>query len=767
MAAVKGYVEKIKYRNEDNGYSVLSVTGADDGEEYILVGNFSYISEGELVEAAGRMTEHPIYGEQLAVESYELKEPEDTVSMERYLGSGAIKGIGAALATRIVKKFKTDTFRIMEEEPERLAEIKGISEKMAMAIGEQVGEKKDMRQAMMFLQNYGISMNLSVKIYQEYGPAMYNVIKTNPYKLADDIPGVGFKMADEIASKVGIFTDSDFRIKSGILYTLLQASANGHTYLPEEELEAQASELLKVEPEAIEKHLMDMQMDKRLVVKNLDAAGQGVNGGGLPVPDAAGGDEPLIRRGVYAAQYYYTELNAAKMLHDLNITGSEPEEQIRKSLAQIQEQEKIELDELQIQAVIEAVNCGLLIITGGPGTGKTTTINTIIRYFEMGDMEILLAAPTGRAAKRMTEATGYEARTIHRLLELSGMPEPNEKNQNSGMHFERNEENPLDADVIIIDEMSMVDIHLLHALLKAVNVGTRLILVGDVDQLPSVGPGNVLRDMIDSECFHVVKLTRIFRQAAQSDIIVNAHKINAGEKVDLAKRSRDFLFIRREEPNSIINAMITLVKEKLPAYVNADVFDIQIMTPMRKGALGVDRLNTILQDFLNPPSPDKPEKEAAGTLFRLGDKVMQIKNNYQIEWRLCNRYGIPIDKGMGVFNGDTGVIREINLFAELLTVEFDEGKLVDYSFRQLEELELAYAITIHKSQGSEYPAVVIPVYSGPRMLMTRNLIYTAVTRARSCVCLVGIPQVFQQMVDNAMEQKRYSGLKARIDELII
>ena len=767
MAAVKGYVEKIKYRNEDNGYSVLSVTGADDGEEYILVGNFSYISEGELVEAAGRMTEHPIYGEQLAVESYELKEPEDTVSMERYLGSGAIKGIGAALATRIVKKFKTDTFRIMEEEPERLAEIKGISEKMAMAIGEQVGEKKDMRQAMMFLQNYGISMNLSVKIYQEYGPAMYNVIKTNPYKLADDIPGVGFKMADEIASKVGIFTDSDFRIKSGILYTLLQASANGHTYLPEEELEAQASELLKVEPEAIEKHLMDMQMDKRLVVKNLDAAGQGVNGGGLPVPDAAGGDEPLIRRGVYAAQYYYTELNAAKMLHDLNITGSEPEEQIRKSLAQIQEQEKIELDELQIQAVIEAVNCGLLIITGGPGTGKTTTINTIIRYFEMGDMEILLAAPTGRAAKRMTEATGYAARTIHRLLELSGMPEPNEKNQNSGMHFERNEENPLDADVIIIDEMSMVDIHLLHALLKAVNVGTRLILVGDVDQLPSVGPGNVLRDMIDSECFHVVKLTRIFRQAAQSDIIVNAHKINAGEKVDLAKRSRDFLFIRREEPNSIINAMITLVKEKLPAYVNADVFDIQIMTPMRKGALGVDRLNTILQDFLNPPSPDKPEKEAAGTLFRLGDKVMQIKNNYQIEWRLCNRYGIPIDKGTGVFNGDTGVIREINLFAELLTVEFDEGKLVDYSFRQLEELELAYAITIHKSQGSEYPAVVIPVYSGPRMLMTRNLIYTAVTRARSCVCLVGIPQVFQQMVDNAMEQKRYSGLKARIEELII
>lgn len=754
MAAVRGYVEKIKYRNEDNGYTVLSVTGADDGDEYILVGNFSYISEGELVEADGRMTEHPIYGEQLAVESYELKEPEDTVSMERYLGSGAVKGIGAALASRIVKKFKTDTFRIMEEEPERLSEIRGISEKLAMSIGEQITEKRDMRQAMMFLQNYGISMNLSVKIYQEYGPAMYNVIKSNPYKLADDIPGVGFKMADEIAAKVGIFTDSDFRIKSGILYTLLKASANGHTYLPQEELNAQASELLRVNPEAIEKHLMDMQMDKRIVVKTL-------------ADQDSDCDPDKTRRAVYAAQHYYTELNTARMLHDLNITGSEPEEQIRKSLARIQEQENMELDELQIQAVIEAVNCGLLIITGGPGTGKTTTINTIIRYFEMGDMDILLAAPTGRAAKRMTEATGYEARTIHRLLELSGMPESDEKSRGTGMHFERNEENPLDADVIIIDEMSMVDIHLMHALLKAVNVGTRLILVGDVDQLPSVGPGNVLRDMIESGRFHVVKLTRIFRQAAQSDIIVNAHKINGGEPVNLAKRSEDFLFIRREDPSAIINAMITLVREKLPTYVKADMFDIQIMTPMRKGALGVERLNTILQDFLNPPAPDKAEKEAAGNLFRIGDKVMQIKNNYQMEWVVYNKYGIPMDKGTGVFNGDMGIVREINTFAELLTVEFDEGKRVEYSFRQLEELEPAYAITIHKSQGSEYPAVIIPIYTGPRMLMTRNLIYTAVTRARSCVCLVGIPEVFRRMADNEMEQKRYSGLKARIEELII
>ncbi len=762
MASVKGFVEKIKYRNEENGYTVLSVTGSEDGEEYILVGNFSYIGEGELVEASGHMTEHPVYGEQLSVESYEIKPPEDTVSMERYLGSGAIKGIGAALASRIVKKFKKDTFRIMEEEPERLAEIKGISEKMAMSIAEQIEEKRDMRQAMMFLQDYGVSMNLAAKIYREYGPAMYGIIRQNPYKLADDIPGVGFKMADEIAAKAGILTDSDFRIKSGILYTLLKASGNGHTYLPKEILMEQASELLGVGQEEIENRLLDMQMEKRLVVKRFreDTAEEGE-------------EREESRQMVYASQYYYTELNTAKMLHDLNITGDQPEESIRKSLRQIQKQENIELDELQIQAVIEAVNCGLLIITGGPGTGKTTTINTIIRYFELGGLDILLAAPTGRAAKRMTEATGFEARTIHRLLELSGAPVEEKtgdagersKMANAGMRFERNEENPLDADVIIIDEMSMVDIHLMHSLLRAVNVGTRLILVGDVDQLPSVGPGNVLRDMIESQCFHVVKLTRIFRQAAQSDIVVNAHRINEGGQIPLGKKSQDFLFIRQEDPNAIVRSMITLVQEKLPGYVHADTFDIQIMTPMRKGALGVERLNEILQKYLNPPSPEKKERESGGTIFRIGDKVMQIKNNYQMEWELRNRYGVPVDKGSGVFNGDVGVIRDINAFSELMTVEFDEGKMVEYSFKQLEELELAYAITIHKSQGSEYPAVVLPVYPGPRMLMTRNLIYTAVTRAKSCVCLVGIPQVFQSMVDNASQQKRYCGLKDRIQEI--
>ena len=752
MATVSGYVEKIKYRNEENGYSILSVNS--DGLDYVLVGTFPYISEGDFIEASGRDVEHPIYGDQIQVKSYELKAPEDTASMERYLGSGAIRGVGTALAARIVRRFKADTFRIIEEEPERLAEVKGISEKMAQAISEQMESKKEMRQAMMFLQEYGISMSLALKIYNEYGSRMYSIIKENPYRLADDIQGVGFKMADEIAQKVGIFTDSDFRIRSGIYYTLLQSVANGHTYLPQEELLASASELLHVDPAVMEKHLTDLQMEKKIVVK--------VNEEKLLKPEED--DSTPASHHVYASQYYYTELNTARMLHDLNLRGAEPETEIRKKLEKICEEERIEPDELQIRAVVEAVNSGLLIITGGPGTGKTTTINTIIRYFEQEEMEILLAAPTGRAAKRMTEATGYEARTIHRLLELTGVP--SDDKDTSGMHFERNEENPLDADAIIIDEMSMVDIYLMHALLRAVNPGTRLILVGDTNQLPSVGPGNVLRDLIASGAFDVVQLTRIFRQAAESDIIVNAHRINDGERIPLGKRSKDFLFIRREQPDAIISAMLTLVREKLPNYVHADMFDIQIMTPMRKGALGVERLNTILQSFLNPKDPSKPEKEVGGTIYRVGDKVMQIKNNYQIEWETRNRYGIPVDSGAGVFNGDIGIIREINTFAEELTVEFDEGKMVDYSFKQLEELELAYAITIHKSQGSEYPAVVIPVYSGPRMLMTRNLIYTAVTRARACVCLVGIPEMLQAMVDNEVEQRRYTGLKIRIQEVM-
>lgn len=736
MEIRKGYVEHIVFRNNDNGYTVFQLTGGE--EELTCVGSFSVLSEGEFVQVGGSLKEHPLYGEQLQVEEYEILAPEDETAMERYLGSGAVKGIGAALAARIVRRFKGDTFRIIEEEPERLAEVKGISERKAMEIGEQMAEKKELRQAMMFLTGYGIPMTLAVKIYQKYGPNTWQAVQENPYHLADDIAGVGFKTADEIAKRIGIHSDSDYRIRSGLLYVLLQASGEGHTCLPKELLLSRASELLGVGEQPIETQMMNLCMDRKLVIKETEDCTM-----------------------VYYSRYYYMELNTAKMLNDLNLECKMEERQILEKLRKVEMQEQIELDDMQRRAVVESVKNGLLIITGGPGTGKTTTINTIIRYFETEDMEILLAAPTGRAAKRMTETTGYEALTIHRLLELSGAPEQ-EQGQAS---FERNEENPLEADLIIIDEMSMVDIFLMHALLKAVSVGTRLILVGDINQLPSVGPGCVLKDMIYSGAYHVVMLRKIFRQASKSDIIVNAHKINNGETVMPDNKSRDFFFLQRQDPNVIIRVILALIQDKLPRYVNAKPYDIQVLTPMRKGALGVERLNEVLQRYLNPPSPDKAEKETARTLFREGDKVMQIRNNYQIEWEAKNRYGIAVDKGMGIFNGDMGVIRRIDLSAETVEVLFDDYRSVTYDFSQLEELELSYAITIHKSQGSEYPAVVIPLLTGPKMLMNRNLLYTAVTRARACVTLVGSLETFDRMIENVSEQARYSGLLERIQEV--
>ena len=736
MEVRKGYVEHIVFRNNDNGYTVFQLVSEE--EELTCVGLFSVLAEGELVQVSGYMKEHPLYGEQLQVEQYELLAPEDETAMERYLGSGAIKGIGAAMAARIVRRFKGDTFRIIEEEPERLAEVKGISEKKAMEISAQMEEKKDLRQAMMFLTQYGISVPLAVKIYQQYGNRTYQVVEENPYRLADDISGIGFKIADEIASRIGIHTDSDYRIRSGLLYVLLQATGEGHTCLPKEDLLHRASALLGVEKEQMETQLMNLCMDRKLVMKEQ-------NGKVM----------------VWYGQYYYMELNVAKMLHDLNLECEMEESQIVKKLSKVEKQASITLDEMQRKAVVEAVKNGVLVITGGPGTGKTTTINAIIRYFETEDMEILLAAPTGRAAKRMTEATGWEAVTIHRLLELSGVP----SDDRSTASFERNEENPLEADVIIIDEMSMVDIFLMNALLKAVSVGTRLILVGDINQLPSVGPGCVLKDIIRAGSCPVVQLTRIFRQASQSDIIVNAHKINRGEHVTLDNKSRDFFFLQRQDPNVILRVVLALVQEKMPRYVDARPTDIQVLTPMRKGSLGVENLNEMLQRYLNPPSSEKNEKETARGRFREGDKVMQIKNNYQIEWEARNRYGIAIDKGTGIFNGDMGIVQQIDLLAETMEVLFDDYRTVTYSFQMLEELELAYAVTIHKSQGSEYPAVVIPLLTGPRMLMNRNLLYTAVTRARSCVTLVGSPETFAQMIDNASEQTRYSGLYDRIREV--
>ncbi|ASM68765.1 ATP-dependent RecD-like DNA helicase [Blautia hansenii] len=738
---IEGYIEHIIYRNQENGYTVANLVAEET--EITCVGIFQYLNEGEAIRAKGVYKEHPSYGQQFSVSSYEIVIPQDSLAMERYLGSGAIKGIGAALAARIVRHFGDDTLRIIETEPERLAEVKGISERKAREIAEQVEDKADMRKAMMFLQQYGISQTLGAKIYQQYKQDMYRILKENPYKMAEDISGVGFKIADEIAARIGIHTDSDYRIRSGLLYILLLATAEGHVYLPKRVLLARAEKLLGVQADYMEKHIVDLAIDRKIVVKEI-------------TDDFTDEKEQVV----YASQYYQIELHTAQMLHELNLKDTVDEEVIAEKIRRIQKAEKIELDEMQQQAIAEAVKNGLLVITGGPGTGKTTTINGIIRYFEMEGLDIYLAAPTGRAAKRMTEATGYEAKTIHRMLELTGAPEE----KSGSIYFERNAQNPLEADVIIIDEMSMVDIFLMHALLSAVVSGTRLILVGDVNQLPSVGPGSVLKDIIASGEFPVVELVKIFRQASQSDIVVNAHKINQGVPVSLDNKSMDFFFLKRYDANVIISVVITLIQKKMPKFVDAEPYDIQVLTPMRKGLLGVERLNVILQQYLNPPSKEKKEKEHGKGLFREGDKVMQIKNNYQLEWEIRGLYGIPVEKGVGVFNGDTGIIKEVNTFAETITVEFDERRFVEYSFKQLEELELAYAITIHKAQGSEYPAVIIPLLAGPKMLMNRNLLYTAVTRARKCVTLVGDEKVFAEMENNKMEQSRYTTLDLRIKE---
>ena len=739
MSTVLGYIEKIIYRNENNGYTVLSVESDDD--EYVLVGTFNYIAEGEFIKANGNMKLHPSYGEQLFVDEYEIVEPRELDSIQKYLASSAIKGVGEALAKRIVKKFKMDTLRVMEEEPERLAEVKGVSAKLAKSISEQIQEKKSMRDAMIFLQKFGISMKLAAKIYMEYGSKIYTIIETNPYKLADDIEGIGFKIADDIAKKVGITADSKFRAIAGVEYLLSNAMLSGHLYLPDRVLEEEFLNLFGENIFDFNSLLSEMQMEKRIVVKRSEETN------------------------VYLSGSYYTELAVAKMLIDINIKAKYDISKIEDKIRKIEDKEGIILDDLQRQAVIESINSGLIIITGGPGTGKTTTINTIIKYFESEGESISLAAPTGRAAKRMSEATSYEAKTIHRLLEIT--TNISENSNSIGTHFERNEDNPLEADVLIIDEVSMVDIFLMNALLKAVAIGTRLILVGDINQLPSVGPGTVLKDLIESNCFNVVRLNKIYRQSVRSDIVVNAHKIMTNEDIDLSKKSNDFIFIKQNNPEHVMDSVITLMRDKLPGYVNSTINELQVMTPMRKGPLGVEVLNLFLQNKLNPTSKQKNEKEYDATVFREGDKVMQIKNNYQKEWYIYNEKHFPVDKGLGVYNGDIGVIKEIDMFSESFTICFDDGKVSKYEFSEFNEIELAYAITVHKSQGSEYPAVIIPIYKGPAMLMNRNLIYTAITRAKRCVVLVGVPEAFYTMIQNTKEMARYTGLKSRILELDI
>ena len=732
METVSGYVEHIIFQNTDNGYTVMNLMA--DGEEVICVGFCRGLAQGENITAQGEYVDHPSYGVQFKLSSYRVVVPEDGAGMERYLGSGAIKGIGPALASRIVKKFG-DTFRVIEEEPERLTEIRGSSERKAREIAVQMEEKRDLRDAMVYLQKFGISNTLAVKIYDTYGTDLYGIMKENPYRLAEDISGVGFKMADELASQAGIRTDSEYRVRSGILYVLMQAVTEGSCYLPVDTVMKRAETLLGVSGENIRLQAENLMMDKKLVIK---------------------------AEQIFLASYYYAELNCARMLKDLNIPltshETEPDAEVLRELTQ---DGKMELDELQLRAVTESICSGVLILSGGPGTGKTTTINTMIRYFETQGMDIFLAAPTGRAAKRMTEATGFEAKTIHRMLELNSSLEDNSRKA----HFNRNRENPLETDVVIIDEMSMVDIQLFQSLLDAVVPGTRLVLVGDVNQLPSVGPGQVLRDLIRSQCFPTVELKKIFRQAEESDIIVNAHRIHRGEQIALDNKSRDFFLLERNDANVIYKHMIQLIREKLPRYVQASAYDIQVLTPMRKGSLGCETLNGILQRYLNPADGHKKEHVSGDTTYREGDKVMQIKNNYQLEWEIVSRYGIPVDKGVGVFNGDMGRILEINEESSSLVVEYDEQRRVTYPFSLLEELELSYAITIHKSQGSEYPAVILPLLAGPRMLFNRNLLYTAITRARNCVTILGSSEVVRGMIDNVSENRRYTSLDARIKEI--
>lgn len=704
-------------------------------EDIIVVGTFPGIDEGENLVIQGEYIEHATYGRQFKAHSYKVSEPTDIASIERYLASGAIKGIGKVTAKRIIAKFKDDTLRIMEEEPDKLAKVKGISLKKAIAISDQIIEKKELRDVIIFLDGYGIKSNMALRIYGEYGNSVYSIIRENPYRLADDIDGIGFKTADKIALKMNIALDSDFRIRSAIIYGLTEGAARGHTFIRKENLSRVVEQLLEIEIDSLDAHLMNLVIDKRIVVKE---------------------DR------VYLTYYYQMEMRCADMLLKLDNTFYIEDVKFEEAIARVEERQNIELDSLQKDAVKVAIKSGVCVLTGGPGTGKTTTIKTMIEFFELEGLDIFLAAPTGRAAKRMTEATGRGARTIHRMLEVKGASD----SDNGAAFFDRNEDNPLECDVIIIDEMSMVDIGLYYNLLRAIEPGVRLIMVGDTNQLPSVGAGNVLKDIIASDAFPVVTLDKVFRQSNESDIVTNAYKINGGEHVVLDNKSKDFFFMERGDVSAVINTTIDLVKNKLPKYVDAPSEEIQVLTPSKKnGLLCSNELNKVLQERLNPPSSSKRVYEYGDRVFREGDKVMQIKNNYQIEWKEYSDYNVVVESGTGVFNGDMGVVTMIDVVTKTLRVMFDDNRSVDYQFSQLDELEHAYAVTVHKSQGSEYPAVVITLLRTPVPLMIRNILYTAVTRAKKCVVIVGDKDVFYRMVDNEEIDKRNSSLDTCIIEL--
>ena len=744
----EGYINKIIYQNEDNGYCVF-VVETNEGDE-IFVGNVPGVAEGMYIQAEGEYVHHPQYDIQFKVITAELSMPSDIEGITRFLGSGIIKGIGEALAKRIVKKFGDDTLRIIDEEPERLAEVRGISMKMAEKIAVRYSENRSYRNVIMFLSKYGISVKLAMKIYAEFGDEIYNVIRKNPYKIADFVPGIGFKTVDNIAMQSGISVDSEFRISSAMYYVLNQAMGLGHMYVPKELLFQKVHELLKPDVDVeeflqrLDVILKDMVVDSRVILETSDYDSE---------------------ERVYTRWNYRMELESARRLLGLKLEADYDEDEVLEAIEHVETETEIELDASQINAVKLAISSGVSVITGGPGTGKTTIINAIIRYYECQGNVVLLAAPTGRAAKRITESTGYNAQTIHRLLEFSG--EPGEDGEKVALRFQRNEGNPLECDSLIIDEASMVDSSLFYALLKAIVPGTKLVLVGDIDQLPSVGAGNVLHDIIESDCFPVTTLTRIFRQSDTSSIVENAHKIKDGIHLEINNKSSDFFFIPRRSAYDISEECSNLIAENLPNYLKVSPLDIEVLSPTRQFELGSLELNKKLQKRLNPPAMDKREKEHGDCIFREGDKVMQIRNNYKLEWSVYSdeKKGMLLDQGIGVFNGDMGIITEINDFDERVVVTFDDGRVTEYEYNQLDELEHAFAITIHKSQGSEYPAVIIPILTGPMKLLNRNLLYTAVTRARRMVVIVGNLNKINEMIDNIMEQKRYTGFTRRITEV--